>query len=727
MDDVIASEANQSPDVSTAQPVIASATKQSRKRLLAITFVILLAFGLRVWAAWQLPVDFDEPVYLEGAYDYAELIRTGDWQGLIDYDKVMEHPPLTRLLYASVLLLSERGLNWEQALLTSRLVSVVLGTLGVALVAIIDPLAGLLLAIQTVAVKYTSQAYLESTALFTALLALFAMLRSRRLGDGWFWLSAAALGLTAAAKYSYFPILFVILYIAWWEKRYRSPLLGAYLGVALISFLVFDPHLWNNPFQRLIDSLLFHQQYALGEHVQEVGYPWNKPIFWVSRSQGYIWHPEVFFYMGFDGLIFLASFYGAYVDWKNRRWVVVCLLTGMLFLLLWPTKWPQYTLVVIPAFCLAASSALGDIYRRLKEQDTYWEWFGNMFPRPSRRYITCGGLLILVFLLAVAVNTGILTYNRLSWSSLNTGNSPLPSDIVNDLLTLPDGRMLIATEVGAAIWQAAGEDDLQDQWQIFTPANSGLPNGRVLSLAREEDGLLWFGTAAGLASFDGQSWQVYRAADLGLKSDQINDLAIEQGRLWVATQAGTAVYDGASWASYTIENSALTSNAVFALAVQPLTQGNLVWFGTLNGVVSYNTQRDAWMPASSEQESWGVGGVADLLVDSSNRLWVATLGGGISVWDGSNWTHFRTSNSDLPYNTVTEVEEVEADMFWIATSLPAEAGGVVSHLADQEWITYKPIFSGYSGAETMTIARDGLGRLWFGTRTAGIDIYEERR
>jgi hypothetical protein len=721
------------PDVENNQPVIASpgpseaSGKQPSKRSLAILGIILLGFGLRVWAAWQLPVDFDEPIYLEGAYDYAELIRQGDWQGVIDYSEVSEHPPLSRLLYAGVLLASEKGMNWEQALFTSRLVSVIFGTLAVALVALFDPLAGLLLAIQTLVVKYTGQAYLEAPALFAALLALFTMLRSRKLGDFWFWLSAVALGLTAAAKYSYFPILFVIMYMLWWHKRYRSLLLGAYFGVAIISFLAFDPYLWNHTLQRLQDSILFHQQYSVGEHVREVGYPWYQPFIWVSRSHGYIWHPEVFFYMGLDGLIFLVSLYGAYIEWIKRRWVAVWLAVGMLFLLLWPTKWPQYTLVVLPAFCLAASSSVRDIYFRLKEQDMYWDWFGNMFPRPSRKYLTCGGILVGVFILAIAVNTAVLTYNRLSWANVTASNSGLPVDIVNDLLPLPDGRMLVATEAGAAYWQAAGEDDLVDQWQVLTPENSGLPHRRVLSLLRTGQGVLWFGTQSGLASYDGQAWQVYRAADMGLESDQINDLALAGQDLWVATQAGAALFDGVNWTAFTEHDPGLTDNAVFALAVQPQTQGELIWFGLSSAVVSYNTHTGAWQTASGAQVGLGWGGVSDLLVDSSGRLWVSTLGGGISLWNGLGWSYLRTSNSDLPYNTVTDVEEFDPGAFWIATSIPNNTGGVVSRLEGEEWELFRPIFSGYTGAETLAISRDALGRIWFATRTQGIYLYEEKK
>ena len=569
----------------------------------------------------------------------------------------------------------------------------------------------------------------SAKALLAALLSFYAMFRSKKLGDRWFWLSAVALGLTAASKYSYFPIVFVVFYLVWWEKRYRSPMLLGYLGLVILTFFMFDPYLWHQPFPRLIDSLLFHQQYAQGAHVQEVGYPWIQPLLWVSRSHGFLWHPDVFFYMGFDGPIFLLSLYGVYVEWRKRRWVVVWLASGMFFLLLWPTKWPQYTLVVLPAFCLAAAAALQDVYARLKEQEAYWGWFASMFPRPSRRYMWAGGIVLGIFVLLIAINTTILTINRLPWSILDKSNSGLPSDLVNDLLALSDGRMLIATENGIAFWRTAQGDELQDEWQVLTPANSGLPHRRVLSLLQEPGGDLWFGTASGLARYDGQAWQTFQGAEMGLQSNQINDLALSpsESQLWVATQSGAARYDGASWTAFTTENSGLIDNAVFAISLQTTPQGELIWFGTLLGVVSYDPQTDIWEPASAAQVSPGWGGVSDLLVDSRGNVWVSTQGAGISLWDGVQWTYLRPSNSDLPYSLVQDVEELPAGVFWIATSLPNEAGGVVSRVVGEEWQVYKPIFSGYKGAETVAIAQDAAGRMWFGTRTAGIYIFEEKK
>ena len=70
----------------------------------AILLVILLALILRLWAAFRLPVDFDEPVYMQAAFDYAQAIRAGGLNGVINYPEVSEHPPLVKLLYSLTVL-----------------------------------------------------------------------------------------------------------------------------------------------------------------------------------------------------------------------------------------------------------------------------------------------------------------------------------------------------------------------------------------------------------------------------------------------------------------------------------------------------------------------------------------------------------------------------------------------------------------------------------------------
>ncbi|TLN09884.1 transcriptional regulator, partial [bacterium] len=119
------------------------------RRSYTIAVIVLAAALVRVWAAWQLPIDADEPVYMNAASDYARLIQAGDLRGVIDYPENREHPALVKLIYSIPHFFIEPQLECYPELTFNRMVSVVFGTLAVWLVAMVDPLAGLLLALQS--------------------------------------------------------------------------------------------------------------------------------------------------------------------------------------------------------------------------------------------------------------------------------------------------------------------------------------------------------------------------------------------------------------------------------------------------------------------------------------------------------------------------------------------------------------------------------------------------
>ena len=337
------------------------------------------------------------------------------------------------------------------------------------ILALVDPLAGGLLAVHTMTVKYTAQFYLEALPHLTSLVAILAMTRSGKSRDRWFWLSALALGTTAAGKFTYLPIGFVILYLAIWEKRFNWRDLLLYFVIALLAFWPFNPMLWRDPFGRLADTLFFHMQYSQSEHVQQSGYPWYQPFYWISRSPPATWHPEVFFYFGLDGLIFLLALPGMYWEWR-----VAPLGCGLDrgrpdFLLLWPTKWPQYTLVLVPALCLAASTTMKHAYHWLQEQEAYWGWVSHLLPAPPRALDSLVAI-ILGMGIFYTMSTYQLVVGNLGWSNINTELSILPSNTVYDIASIVDGQIILGTERGAVIWEPGETTEISGSWVVFTAA-----------------------------------------------------------------------------------------------------------------------------------------------------------------------------------------------------------------------------------------------------------------
>ena len=74
----------------------------------------------------------------------------------------------------------------------------------------------------------------------------------------------------------------------------------------------------------------------------------------------------------------------------------------------------------------------------------------------------------------------------------------------------------------------------------------GLPQESVIAIAQDRRGMVWLGTQAGLARYDGYSVRVFRHGEDGcsLSDNWIHALHLDRaGRLWIGTRAGVDVLD----------------------------------------------------------------------------------------------------------------------------------------------------------------------------------------
>jgi hypothetical protein len=374
--------------------------------LIVLVLAVLVALGLRLRAVDRLPIDFDEDDYLLAGQHYAQAIREKDWGEIVNYEYNLEHPPLAKLTYGLILAGLETSPEVPQKPSTAppaeslpqphlnylRWSSAIIGTLEVLALVMLDPLAGLFLAMHTFTIKYTSQVMLEALPALTSLLAVMAYARSNRSKRSGLWLtlSAIALGLTAAAKYMYALVGIVIL-IDWlwgkWEGRGRNSIENSWwkqglpiIGWGVLAILVFflaDPYLWPDPLGRLRESLTFNVAYSQGEHVQSSGFPIWQPLTWLFTSVP--WHPGVFV-IAVDTLIALLALAGLGRMWRRYRVYALWLAVGLFFLLIWPTKWPQYILVVTAPVSLAAAEGFrGLIWEPLRK------WLRGIFVTRTER------------------------------------------------------------------------------------------------------------------------------------------------------------------------------------------------------------------------------------------------------------------------------------------------------------------------------------------------------
>ncbi len=214
-------------------------TLRTALHILSVLLVVSAALFLRSLAADHLSIDYDEDDYLRAGQEFAHLFRTSDWRGFLDTNYRPEHPQLAKIMFGlSMLGLPERDLvpdvpiTADPATLlppdllgAARRMSTVWGTVTAGLLALMNPLGGLLLAIHSFTIKYTSQVMLDGFASLmstaTAFTYYFSKKRGGRSKNTLLVLSAVFLGLSASSKYLHFAVGLAIL-IDWFLVA-RSP------------------------------------------------------------------------------------------------------------------------------------------------------------------------------------------------------------------------------------------------------------------------------------------------------------------------------------------------------------------------------------------------------------------------------------------------------------------------------------------------------------------------
>ncbi|MGZ9166347.1 MAG: hypothetical protein ACXW4U_14340, partial [Anaerolineales bacterium] len=351
--------------------------------VLAVLLAVSVAFGFRAHAANTLNIDYDEDDYLRAGQEYAQIMRTSDWRGFLDTNYRPEHPPLAKIMIGlSILSAPEKPLVPDAATTAepnkylprdlvrpARTLNTIFGTLTVLFLALVNPLAGLFLAFHTFTIKYVSQIMLEAFPALTSLLMALTYLqwkKSKQPGiNGWLMASALFLGLTAASKYLYCVVAIAIL-VDWYlnsrenssiREFLRNAVIWGSLGVAI--FFLLNPYLWPDPFGRLRESVFYHAGYASGAaEVESASFPAWQPFYWLFFSP--YWWQEGTFRFPFDLIITIFALAGLKRLWNRERLYALWLGIAIFFLLLWPTKWPQYIVILtVPLSMAAAEGALG--------------------------------------------------------------------------------------------------------------------------------------------------------------------------------------------------------------------------------------------------------------------------------------------------------------------------------------------------------------------------------
>ena len=347
--------------------------------------VALLAAGLRFDAADRLPLDWDEYVTLRAAYVYAGHFEAGRFAAIPGVQINNEHPPAAKIAYGLRLQGVERppippfrrgGQPVPEPLRenvqTLRRMAAVAGAAEAGALALLQPGAGLWMAVQSYHTRYTAEILLEAAAGFFAVWAvvLFSLAwqprePSRDAELRWLplLLSAAALGLAAASKYMYgLPVVFLLPFLL--ARAPRAGPTAAFVAVGAATFIAAHPGLWSQPWPFITQTLAFHRQFAT-----EYAAPWWHPLALMGHISYDASHGSLFeFGSILDRAFLLFAVLGLPRTAARQPLWFTWALVSVAFLLIWPTKWAHYQLLAVPPLAMCASSGVGTLFSTLRSR-----------------------------------------------------------------------------------------------------------------------------------------------------------------------------------------------------------------------------------------------------------------------------------------------------------------------------------------------------------------------
>ena len=291
---------------------------------------------------------------------------------------------------------------------------------------------------------------------------------------------------------------------------------------------------------------------------------------------------------------------------------------------------------------------------------------------------------------------------REPWPAIQIWRQPqgLPQDAVHSVLQARDGYLWIGTKGGLSRFDGVRFTTFDDR------DKTQLRENEVWDLAESADGTLWIATyGGGLSRLKDGKFTVFTTAD-GLINDFVSRVVVDkEGSVWIGTEGGLSRFRDGRFVNYS------TSDGVTRSAIRGLfsdTDGS-VWIGTVEG----NIYRFAngYVRVQHFDGPKPRGEVLEMVRDSENAIWFATLDGLFRLKDGRS-TRFSTDDG-LPSNRMRKVMLGPDGTIWIGST-----HGLTAYR--QGAFTSYNLGTGGRSYDVSAMAIDSEGSIWIGSRTNGL-------
>ncbi len=271
-----------------------------------------------------------------------------------------------------------------------------------------------------------------------------------------------------------------------------------------------------------------------------------------------------------------------------------------------------------------------------------------------------------------------------------------------------DNNIWFGTSVGVQMY-----DPLIPEWTNFnmtTYPDLVSNNIKVINSTISE---IWIGSDFGINVWNEPIFTTYNSSN-GLNNNQIKSIDVDWSSstdIWIGNSQGVSHFNGSLWVSYSapdlhwsgVNATAFDSNGDkwFASPLGGVTHFdgiNFTVYDTANGLLSQN--------------------VRDIIIDNHNNKWIGT-GNGITVLDSSN--SFFTNHTKMyllsPPDTLNPVVDIEMDSqgrIWVAIYVGYLAQGGIAMWDGSHWIDFDES-DGIIGPNIRGLSIDSEDNVWIAT------------
>lgn len=346
-------------------------------------------------------------------------------------------------------------------------------------------------------------------------------------------------------------------------------------------------------------------------------------------------------------------------------------------------------------------------------------------------------ILISVFFISLQVVKA--QNNSIKFNHLGVEHG-LSQSTVKCILKDSEGFMWFGTENGLNKFDAY-------EFSIYEYDNkdeNSISNGRVTSLAEDNEGNIWVGTfLAGINKFNRETERFERytkskKVDGGISENSIGCVYVDKnGDLWVGTFGGGLnlyLKDSKNFKHFVKDTSKTNSiGSDFIRSIAEDSDGNLWMTNNLGDLMCFdkkkniftNLKYDSNYSAQSNSEPFG-----KMIIDSKDNIWIGTENG-IYIYSIKSKTieHLKKGSpgKSLNSNAVSGILEDENNIYWILT----DHGGL--NIYDRksgtfEYIMHEPFNpQSLSNNQLYSIYKDDNENYWIGNFNGGVNVFNKKK